>query len=562
MSSIQFTPQQEEKIKQVCEFSSQTKEKVIYVLQGNNWQVEQAIDILTNAGAFISNINNTQSQQPNNTNKISQQNNLQNNNSLPTKQQQNNKNPSQNEKNDIQKIEEQIKLTDNQEWETSDITIAKNKMLQKSLNQNIGQELKRIYQLPVGLVNVRKIGYFNCIIQILVQNPAFLEKVLTWKKNQKSQNEKDKKISFIMEFQMLLRRLTFTNKRFLNHQEFVEQTFDIINFITKTKISDKNLKPNEFFEIFMKTLDPILSNTEYEENQSKNLLDNTLNAQFQMQQQSVNEITLNFKREDRYLYLSLLKLVCQDQFIMFQKIPQTFSFSLLQKQNNNSQIKVDYWFPLTINLQFLTNEKMCQQLKSILLNLVTDKTIQEINSKQKLLNSLIIVEQSYEQNKIIPINVLEQLRIERKKLQNELQKYFLLNDGLNQTEYHQDYYYYLHAAVIQIEKDNLQHFYVYIYNFTLKQWYRYNDTDVRVESDEIVRKDIQQNGCFFVYVSQNQMRCIKHHQEKQFQISTNLELEQGIINWNQLEINQLMKPLIPKEIKKIIESENENNKIQ
>ncbi|CAK62679.1 unnamed protein product (macronuclear) [Paramecium tetraurelia] len=575
MSSILFTPEQQGKIQQVSEFSNQTKEKVIQVLIGNNWQVEKAIDFLTNAGGYISDPNPNQNVKPIvNYSQNPGQNNI---NPLQSKK---SSNPYQGdkqnsklkiEKSDIQKIEEQLSLIQDQVKDTSEIIQVKNQMLQKSLNKNVDHALRRIYQYPVGLANVGEKGYFNCIIQILVQNPAFLEKVLAWQTGLKPNNHEDKNISFMQEFQTIVRMLTFTNQRFLNPSKFIQQTTEVIDIITQTKISNRNLKPHEFFEIFIITLDVILCNKVYEIKQQKKLLDLILQPQFQIiqqqqQQLQVNEIILNFVREDRYLYISLLKLVCQDQFNRFSKLPKTFSFSLQSNQNTNlqasiNQSNVDYWLPLTINLEFLTNEKLCKQLGSRLLSVVNAQTIEEINQKQILLNSLIIVEQSYEQNKIIPINVIDQLRIERKKVQSELQKYFLQNDSQIQTEQNQDYQYYLHAVVIQIGKDDKSHYYAYIYNFMLNQWYRYNDTDVRVESDEVVRKDAQQNGCFFVYVSQDQKRSITDHQDRQSKISNNLDQEQGIINWNDLELNKLIKPQIPKEIKKLIYSQNEGFRI-
>ncbi|CAD8208808.1 unnamed protein product [Paramecium octaurelia] len=566
MSSILFTPEQQVKIQQVSEFSNQTKEKVIQVLQTNNWQVERAIDFLTNAGGYIPDpIPNSPAKHAINYDQIPI-------NPLQPKRGQGDNQISQLkivkiEKNDIQKIEEQLSLIQDQVRDTSEVIQAKNQMLQKSLNKNVDNDLKRIYQYPVGLANLGEKGYFNCIIQILVQNPVFLENVLSWQTGLRPNNQEDKNISFMQEFQTMVRMLTFTNQRFLNPSKFIQQTADVIDIITQTKIQNRNLKPHEFFEIFLITLDVILCNKVYEKKQQKKLLDLILQPQFQIalqqqQQLQVNEITLNFVREDRYLYISLLKLVCQDQFNRFAKLPQTFSFSLQSNQNSNlqesiSQSNVDYWFPLTINLEFLTSEKLCKQLGTKLLNVVNTKTIEEINKKQILLNSLIIVEQSYEQNKIIPINVIDQLRIERKKLQSELQKYFLQNDNQLQSDQNQDYQYYLHAVVIQIGKDDKQHYYAYIYNFKLNQWYRYNDTDVRVESDDVVRKDAQQNGCFFVYVSQDQKRSITNHQDRQSKIANNLDYEQGLINWNDLELNKLIKPQIPIEIKKLIQSQNE-----
>ncbi|CAD8118437.1 unnamed protein product [Paramecium sonneborni] len=590
MNNNQLTPTQTNILDQVCSFTQKSKEQAIIVLQENNWDSQLAIDFLLSAGDYIpvskhylstnqqsqsSFINQYQERshyqiqnldiplQIQQANQISGLNKEQSNQSEIRKNQQSQQ---KSINNDVLEIEKQLKLIHNLEQETNQIIEEKNEMFKKSLKQIQVDNQNRIYQLPVGLVNIGKKSYFNCILQILAQNPAFLERILSIKTEQQTVVQQEKHILFIKELQIILRQLIFTKKRFLNHQNFIQNAIELIETQTNTKISDEHLQSSSLFQIFIKTLDVILGKYGYDENENKKLQDLILSAQFQFIQQNVSinyEINLNIEREDRFIYLSLLKIVFKDQFNKFDLLPKTFGLNLKSMNDNQQNYKkeqmYDYWFPSRMNLEFLVNDGLFLQLRSSLLSFVQDEKIKNINEKLKLFNSLIIVEQSYQQGKISEINIIEQMKLLRKNIQEEIDKYFLENNGIvNGEQNNNSYLYYIHAIIIEISQNNQKHFYVYIYNFHLNQWYRFNDTDIREESDEIVKKDALKNGCFLVYVSQNQMESIKHNQQQQIEISAILNEDQGNINWQALETKQLIKPQISKEMKIEIQRENDH----
>ncbi|CAK92304.1 unnamed protein product (macronuclear) [Paramecium tetraurelia] len=584
--------QKKEHIKQLMEITNRSKLLIISILMYFQWDKEKSMDFILNAGEFLSEdlvpqnrrqaaeILLKQEQEEEEEEELQMQ--VQSHGSMEGDYLQQNKvqtqsqlksfikNPEAIEQIDkfdwiqtknkrINQIRDFLQQIENQEWENMTIIKERQSLLRDRKNEGQNDKLQlRIHKSAIGIKKNEGTGFFNCIYQLLFQNPELVESILNMPN---LINKDDQNSQYINELQYLFCSFIFSNERFVKDSNLLVAA----NRLNKLIIIDGQINFAQQLENHMEIINKCLQDINKQKQIS--IFDNSFQSFAGTKKGGQKSIYLKFEQEDRLFHLSLLKQIENLQALQQQQPFKTYwAFQINRRdkeyqngQNNN----VDYWLSQKIDLEILFHSAKTDKFIQIFENKLNEETIKEIKKSQQIYNSLHVASSIISEKGVIQEETLQQLKVDKQDKEKYLSKYLPFNMNLIPREENQNskYSYCLQATVIEIKEENDHLFYIYIYNFHEEQWYRMCDFQVSIVSEDLVLNDTRKNGCFLVYVQQQQIQKLRGYQQIISEIVRKVTINQGVISREILQGNPLLNGLNPSHLERIQNTNRANIKL-
>ncbi|CAK82374.1 unnamed protein product (macronuclear) [Paramecium tetraurelia] len=391
---------------------------------------------------------------------------------------------------------------------------------------DMGNSTKRktkIPSIPVGLVNIGNLCYFNSLLQLMLNNPIFVKTIFDYK----VQYNNDKFDNFLNSLQRLFANLIISNSIYYDASEVIQFMWWDSKDI---QLVGHQQDFRELCELFLSKVDQSLK--EKEQSSSQNQLNLNINDCFKSQILKQQFVLTN--ERDRYqifipanlsygnIYNTLYHEFGQQKLT---SIPENLFFQISRySYNRNTQNMVkstqDFNLHSEIYIDFIIQD--VNQVHNLfeIFNGATNGS-QQMNLDpqqiQKYIASFkdIIEYYSLLQNEIMVQQLtLDQdiLKIQQQSSEYQQRRgdYQWLNQQLSQCCSKK---YYLHSIVIHLGNANQGHYFIYIYNFSKKQWFQYNDSIVEVISESEVMRLSKNNAYIVTYVSEQQRQLIRQQEE-------------------------------------------------
>ncbi|CAD8182615.1 unnamed protein product [Paramecium octaurelia] len=458
----------------------------------------------------------------------------------------------------IVQLRDFLQQLENFEWENNTIIKESQSLLRNRENEDKNNELQlRIHKSAIGIKRNEGTGFFNCIYQLLFQNQELVEQIL----NLPNLNNKvDQNSQYLNELQYLFSSFILSNQRYVKDSNLLVAA----NRLNKLIIIDGQINFAQQLENHMDIINKCLMDINKQNHVS--IFDNAFQSFVNVKKGGQKSIYLKFEQEDRSFHLSLLKQIENLQSLKQKQSFKTywaFQINRREKEQENSQNNVDYWFSQKIDLEILFSSAKADQVLQIFEDQVNEDTIKEIKKSQQIYNSLHVASSILSEKVLIQEETVQHLKVDRQDKEKQLQKYLPFNMNVIPRDDSQNskYIYCLQATVIEIQEENDHLFYIYIYNFHEEQWYRMCDFEVSIVSEDLVLNDTRKNGCFLVYVQQQQIQNLRGYQKTISEIFRKVQINQGDISREILQGSQLLDGLNPSHIERIQNTNRENIKI-
>ncbi|CAD8105371.1 unnamed protein product [Paramecium primaurelia] len=581
--------QQKDQISQLMDITNRSKVLIISILMYFNWDQEKSMDFILNAGEFLSEDlipesrrqaaeillrQEEQEQRKLNQSQNNNQGNFQKQKSEISQSQINNFYNIQTTNDGIDKpdwiqtknkrisqIKEYMQQLENQEWENMQIIKERLQFIQNSQNKQQNDQIQvRMHKCLIGMNNNEVTGYFNCIYQLFFQNPELVESILSLSN---IFNKEDQNSQYLNELQFLFGSFILSNNSFVKDSNI----YQIANRLNKMIIGDDQINFAQQYETHIDIITKCFQ--EISKQNQVSIFEQTFQSFINQKKSGQKSLSLKLEQEDRSLHLSLLKQIENLSSLKQQQTCKTYwTFEINRSGSKNQELKnnqnnLDYWFTKKIDLEILFSTVRADKILQIFEQNLNDENIKEIKKLQQIINSLHIVISLLEIKDLIQKETLQNLKIEKETLEKQLLTYYPFNMNIISKDDSQSskYSYCLQATVIQIQQDNIQLFYIYIYNFYEELWYRIFDKEITVVNEDIVINDTRKNGYLLIYIHQSQISRLKGYQQTISEITRKITINQGDISQELIQRYPILNGLSTNHIEMIQNSNREIIKI-
>ncbi|CAD8204422.1 unnamed protein product [Paramecium pentaurelia] len=394
----------------------------------------------------------------------------------------------------------------------------KNETLQ--MYQQSSRKIKlRTKDKYVGLLNIGNTCSINSVLQFCHQIPQLFKLLLECQNGKSQQYEK-----FVLEIQILFTQLIASNVEYViprdaiksiswepQEQEYIGAQQDIIEIF--------NLLLNKFDKSIRRLHMQNLMATdvlrvELFGNQKMNELFQIILMNDKNQREYHPNIVATLKHKNIRTFLS------KDFSNKILELPKFLRISINRIIfSNRSIIKLQNEFIIeeSLNLEMCVYNNNSPNQKEQINKLLKQSTdLQEEIQKIRLyLSSLNGVIQVYE-NEGIFIDLIFLLKKKQESIMNQLKQKeeIYKQNQLNINKLTSNRYQYrIHSIVIHFGSAQEGHNLIYIYNFFLEKWMKYNDISVQFVEENVVLHDSKIYGQLVTYVNQDMIPQLRSHQQ-------------------------------------------------
>ncbi|CAD8073798.1 unnamed protein product [Paramecium primaurelia] len=388
--------------------------------------------------------------------------------------------------------------------------------------QNSTKRRSKYTFIPVGLVNIGNICYFNSLLQLMLNNPIFIQTIF----NYKVQYCNDKYDNFLNSLQKLFANLLISNQNYYDASEVLQfMCWDSQDI----KLVGNQQDFTELCELFLQKVDQSLQQKQHQQFQNQSNLNvkdfftnQMLNQQFVLRYQTKqHQIFIPANLNYSNIYNTLYNEFQQQKLAT---IPENLFFQISRYQYNRNiqnmvKLTQDFTLHQEIYIDFILKDiykvnNLFQRFNGNIndnqqIDFNPQKVLKQISSFQEIIDYYRVL-----QNDIMVQQLsldLDLLKVQQ-SVQNENKKgeYKWLNQQLSQFCFKK---YYIHSIVIHLGNANQGHYFIYIYNFSKQQWFQYNDSIVEQISESEVMRLSKNNAYIVTYVSEQQRQQIRQQEE-------------------------------------------------
>ncbi|CAD8163607.1 unnamed protein product [Paramecium octaurelia] len=427
--------------------------------------------------------------------------------------------------------------------------------------ENSTKRKTRIPSIPVGLVNIGNLCYFNSLLQLMLNNPIFVKTIFDYK----VQYSNDKFDNFLSTLQKLFANLLISNSIYYDASEVIQFMWWDSKDI---KLVGHQQDFRELCELFLSKVDQSLQ--EKEQPSPQNQFNLNVNDFFKSQILKQQFVLTN--ERDTYQIFILANLSYGNIYNTLyheygqQKlttIPENLFFQISRysyNRNTQNMIKSTQDFNLhsEIYVDFIMQDihqvhNIFQRFNGTIngsqqINLDSQKVSKYIASFNDIIEYYSLIQNEIMVQQLTLDQDILKIQQQSSEYQNRRGDYQWLNQQLSQFCFKK---YYLHSIVIHLGNANQGHYFIYIYNFSKKQWFQYNDSIVETISESEVMRLSKNNAYIVTYVSEQQRQLIRQQEDI-------VELIQQNDLSNELYENLELLQMIPQNLFKEIYQQNLN----